>query len=62
MSDEEFDTEKFVESAAALNGIEMSPDQRAGVIMNFENFRALHTRVKGDGKPHPLDPIGLFRP
>ena len=62
MSDEDFDTARFVELAAALNRIEVTPDQRAGVIMNFENFRALIDRVRDDEAPNPLDPIGLFRP
>ena len=62
MSDEDFDAARFVELAAALNRIELSSDQRAGVIMNFENFRALHDRVGGDDAPNPPDPLGLFRP
>ena len=62
MTDEDFDTQQFVELAAALNGIALDPDRRAGVIMNFENFRALHDRIRGDGTPSPLDPMGLYRP
>ena len=62
MNDEDFDTQQFVELAAALNGVALAPDRRAGVIMNFENFRSLHDRVRGDGTPNPLDPMGLYRP
>lgn len=62
MSDEDFDAARFVELAAALNRIELRSDQRPGVIMNLENFRALHDRVRADGTPNPPDPIGLFRP
>ena len=62
MSDDDFDAARFVELAAALNRIELSPDQRAGVIMNLENFRALHRRVRGDEAPDPPNPLGLFRP
>jgi hypothetical protein len=62
MTDDDFDAQRFIELAAALNGIPPDPDRYAGVIMNFENFRALHARVRGDGAPNPLDPAGLFRP
>jgi hypothetical protein len=62
MSDEDFDAARFVAAAAALVGIEVTPGQRPGVIMNFENFRALHRRIADDGTPNPPDPIGLFRP
>ncbi len=62
MSDEDFDAARFVERAAALNRIELSSDRRPGVVQNFENFRALHGRVRDDGAPNPQDPLGLFRP
>ena len=62
MSDDDFDAARFVKLAAALNRIELSPGQRTGVIMNLENFRALHRRVRGDGAPDPANPLGLFRP
>ena len=41
MSDDDFDAERFVDHAAALNGIRLAPEQRPGVIANFESFRAL---------------------
>jgi hypothetical protein len=62
MPDKEVDATAFVELAAALNGIEITPDQRPGVIMNFENFRALQRRIMAGDAPNPLDPLGLFRP
>ncbi len=62
MSDDDFDAARFVELAAALNRIELSPDQRAGVILNLENFRALYRRVRGDEAPYPPNPLALFRP
>ena len=62
MSDEDFDAARFVELAAALNRIELSSDQRRGVITNFENFRTLHERVRSAEAPTPQDPLGLFRP
>ena len=62
MSDEEFDAERFVELAAALNRIELSSEQRPGVIMNFKNFLALYVLVESDEAPNPSDPLGLYRP
>ena len=62
MSDEDFDTASFVAAAAALVGIDVTPDQRSGVIMNLESFRALHQRIKVEETPDPTDPLGLFRP
>ena len=62
MSNKEFDVERFVELAAALNGIELSIDQRSGVVINFENFRSLHDLVKRDQASDPSDPLGLYRP
>ena len=68
MSGEAFDTARFVELAAALMGIDLGPDRRAGVIANFQNFIALHGRVRGGEAPDPADPpdppdpLGLFRP
>ncbi len=62
MSDDDFDAARFVELAAALNRIELSPDQRAGVITNFENFRSLHRRIRSDETSDPPNPLGLFRP
>ncbi len=62
MSDDVFDSERFVDLAAALNGIGIGPDQRPGVIANFENFRALYDRIKGDDAPEPPDPLAVFRP
>ena len=50
MSDEEFDAERFVELAAALNRIELSSEQRPGVIINFKNFRSLHDLVAGSSQ------------
>ena len=62
MSNKEFDVEQFVELAAALNGIELSIEQRSGVITNFKNFRSLHDSVKRDEESDPPDPLGLYRP
>ncbi len=65
MPDEAFDAARFVDVAAALMGIDLGPDRRAGVIANFESFIALHGRVRGGevpGPPDPPDPLGLFRP
>ena len=62
MSDKEFDVERFVELAAALNGIELSIEQRSGVIINFKNFSSLHDLVKCDEASDPPDPLGLYRP
>ena len=62
MSEKDVDAARFVDAAAALVGIDVMPEQRPGVITNFENFRALHRRISAEGTPNPLDPIGLFRP
>ena len=62
MSNKEFDVERFVELAAALNGIELSIDQRSGVVINFENFRSLYDLVKNDEASNPPNPLGLYRP
>ena len=62
MSNKEFDVERFVELAAALNGIELSIEQRSGVVINFENFRSLHDLVKNDEASDPPNPLGLYRP
>ena len=62
MSNKEFDVEQFVELAAALNGIELSIEQRSGVVINFENFRSLHDLVKNDEASDPPNPLGLYRP
>ncbi len=62
MSDKDFDVERFVKLAAALNGIELSIEQRSGVIINFKNFRSLHNLVECDEASNPPDPLGLYRP
>ena len=62
MSDEVFDAERFVKLAAALNGIELSTEQRPGVIINFKNFRSLHDLVECDEVSNPPNPLGLYRP
>jgi hypothetical protein len=62
MSDDAFDAERYVDQAAALGRIELGPDRRPGVITNFENFRALHGRVRGYEAPDAPDPLGVFRP
>ena len=62
MSDKEFDVERFVNLAAALNGIELSIEQRSGVIINFKNFNSLYDLVKSDEVSDPPDPLGLYRP
>ena len=62
MSNKEFDVERFVKLAAALNGIELSIEQRSGVIINFKNFSSLHDLVKSDEASDPPDPLGLYRP
>ena len=62
MSDKEFDVERFVKLAAALNEIELSIEQRSGVINNFKNFCSLHDLVKRIEAFDPPDPLGLYRP
>jgi hypothetical protein len=62
MSDDDFDAERFVDHAAALNGIRLAPEQRPGVIANFESFRALHRRFAGYDAPASPDPLAVFRP
>ncbi len=65
MSDEAFDAERFVDHAAALNGIRLGPDRCPGVIANFENFRALYDRIRGYDAPDAPDapePLAVFRP
>ncbi len=62
MSDDAFDTERFVDLAAALNGIGLGPDRRPGVIANFNSFIALHDRVRGYEAPDAPDPLPVFRP
>ncbi len=62
MSDDAFDAERFVDHAAALNGIRLGPEQRPGVIANVESFRALHHRVTGYDAPESPDPLAVYRP
>ncbi len=62
MADEAFDAARFVDQAAALNGIDLGPDRRLGVIANFESFIALHHRVRGYEAPDAPDPLAVFRP
>ena len=62
MTDKEFDVERFFILAAALNGIELSIEQRSGVIINFKNFNSLYDLVKSDEASDPPDPLGLYRP
>ncbi len=62
MSDDDFDAERFVDQAAALNEIRLAPEQRPGVIANFESFRALHRRLTGYDAPVSPDPLPVFRP
>ena len=62
MSDEDDRIEQYVDQAAALMGLPVSPEARPAVIANFRNMMELYAAAMGDDETLPIDPPGVFRP
>ena len=62
MSDEDDGIGQYVDRAAALIKLPVSPAARPAVIANFRNMMQLcRVAIDGDGQL-PDDPPGVFRP
>jgi hypothetical protein len=62
MADTSFDTEAYVDAAAALIGLPIDPAHRLGVIVNFERLAQMAALVIEFPLPDEAEAAPAFRP
>jgi 1-carboxybiuret hydrolase subunit AtzG-like len=62
MADQSFNTETYVDTAAALIGLPIAPAHRPGVVVNFERLAQMAAVVMEFPLPDGVEPAPVFRP
>jgi hypothetical protein len=62
MADQPFDTEAYVDAAAALIGLPIDPAYRPGVVVNLERIAQMGALVMEFPLPDEAEPAPVFRP
>ncbi len=61
MTDHPFDADAYVDAAAALIGLPIAREHRAGVVVNLERLAAMARLVMDFPLPDEVDPAPVFR-
>jgi hypothetical protein len=62
MANQPFDSEAYVDAAAALIGLTIDPAHRPGVVVNLERIAQMAALVMEFPQPDEAEPAPVFRP
>jgi hypothetical protein len=62
MADTDDDLAAYVIQAAQLMGVNLGAADRAAVVANFRNYRALYEAIRDFDLGDAVDPAGIYRP
>jgi hypothetical protein len=62
MAGQPFDSETYVDAAAALIGLPIDPAYRPGVVVNLERIAQMAALVMEFALPDEAEPAPVFRP